>query len=137
MGSDSICLQLARLAVFTLCVTVLSAQTNTSAIAGQIKDATGGSVASATVTVTELGTGQARTSTASVDGEFVVPQLPPGRYDVKVEAKGFQTALASGVVLEIAQRARLDFTMKVGALSQQIDVSARAAVMDTDTASLG
>jgi hypothetical protein len=114
-----------------------SAQTNTSAIAGMITDDSGSSIPSATVTVTELGTGQVRTSAASASGEYVVPQLAPGKYDVKVEAKGFQTSLASGVTLEIAQRARLDFAMKVGALSQQVEVSAQAAVMDTDTASLG
>ena len=112
-----------------------SAQTNTSAIAGVITDETGATVPNATVTVTETATGQVRTTTAS--GEYVVSQLPPGKYDVKVSAAGFQTGLASGVTLDVAQRARLDFTMKVGQLSQQVEVTARAAVMDTDTASLG
>jgi hypothetical protein len=112
-----------------------SAQTNTSAIAGVITDESGAIVPSATVTVTETATGQVRTTSAS--GEYVVSQLPPGKYEVKIAAPGFQTALASGVTLDVAQRARLDFTMKVGALSQQVEVTARAAVMDTDTASLG
>jgi hypothetical protein len=112
-----------------------SAQTNTSAIAGVITDETGALVPSATVTVTETATGQVRTTSAS--GDYVVSQLPPGKYEVKVAAQGFQTALASGVTLDVAQRARLDFTMKVGQLSQQVEVTARAAVMDTDTASLG
>jgi len=112
-----------------------SAQTNTSAIAGVITDETGAAVPNATVTVTETSTGQVRTTSAT--GEYVVSQLPPGKYDVKVGAQGFQTALASGVTLDVAQRARLDFTMKVGQLSQQVEVTARAAVMDTDTASLG
>src|SRR5579884_3887042 len=120
-----------------LSMTGASAQTNTSAIAGVITDESGGAVPSATVTVTDIGTGQARTTTASASGEYVVPQLPPGKYDVKADAKGFQSGLASGVTLQIAQRARLDFTLKVGALSQQVEVSAHAGVMDTDTASLG
>ena len=120
-----------------LSISWASAQTNTSAIAGVITDETGSVVPSATVTVTELGTGQVRTSSASASGEYIVPQLPPGKYDVKVKAKGFETSLASDVILQIAQRVRLDFTMKVGALSQQVEVSAHAAVMDTDTASLG
>src|SRR5581483_11454758 len=120
-----------------LCAVGASAQTNTSAIAGVITDESGGAVPSATVTVTDVGTGQVRTTTASASGEYVVPQLPPGRYDVKADAKGFQSGLASSVTLQIAQRARLDFTLKVGALSQQVEVSAHAAVMDTDTASLG
>lgn len=111
------------------------AQTNTSAIAGVITDETGATVPSATITVTETATGQVRTTTAS--GEYVVSQLPPGKYEVKVSAPGFQTALASNVTLDVAQRARLDFTMKVGALSQQVEVTAHADIMDTDTASLG
>jgi hypothetical protein len=112
-----------------------SAQTNTSAIAGVITDETGATVPNATVTVTETATGQVRTTTAS--GEYVVSQLAPGKYEVKVSAQGFQTAVASGVTLDVAQRARLDFTMKVGQLSQQVEVTARDAVLDTYTASLG
>lgn len=114
-----------------------SAQTNTSAIAGVISDATGAVIPSATVTVTEIATGQARTSSGSATGEYVVSQLPPGKYEVKVTARGFETSVASGVTVEIAQRARLDFTMKLGAVSEQVEVQARATVMDTDTASLG
>lgn len=118
-------------------VGLMSAQTNTSAIAGVITDESGAVVPSATVTVTETATGQARTVNASAGGEYVVPQLAPGKYGVKVTAQGFETAVASSITLEIAQRARLDFTMKVGALTQQVEVDARAAVIDTDTASLG
>jgi Carboxypeptidase regulatory-like domain len=114
-----------------------SAQTNTSAIAGVITDKSGSVVPSATVTVTEIATGHVRSSSASAGGEYVVAQLPPGKYDVKAEAQGFETSLASGVTLEIAQRVRLDFTMAIGALSQEVQVNALATLMDTDTASLG
>ena len=113
------------------------AQTNTSAIAGTIKDESGSVVPSATVELTDLATGQVRTTTASTSGEYVVPQLPPSKYSLKVSAQGFEVSVASGVTVEIAQRARLDFTMKVGTLSQQVEVNAHAIVMDTDTASLG
>jgi hypothetical protein len=126
-----------RFALLAVSAGCLLAQTNTSALVGAITDETGAVVPSATVTVTELATGQVRVATASVTGEYVVPQLPPSKYEVKVTAKGFETSVASGVTLEIAQRARLDFTMKVGSLSQQIEVNAHATVMDTDTASLG
>lgn len=114
-----------------------SAQTNTSAIAGVVTDDTGSVLPGAAITATQVGTGQVHSVTTSANGEYVIPQLPPGRYDLKVSAKGFDTALASNVTLEIAQRARLDFTMKVGALSQEVQVTAQAAIMDTDTASLG
>ena len=125
---------IASVLFFSYCA---SAQTNTSAIAGVINDETGAVVPSATVTATEVATGQGRSVRASSTGEYVVPQLPPGKYEVKVTAPGFETSVAAGIVIEIAQRARLDFTVKVGTLSQQVEVDARAAVMDTDTASLG
>ena len=115
----------------------LYGQVNTSSIAGLLTDESGAVVPHATITVTQEGTGLVRTVTNSDSGEYVVPQLPPGRYSVKVEAAGFQSAVANNVALDIAQRARLDFTLHVGAVSQQIEVTGRAEVMDTDTASLG
>src|SRR5690242_5847591 len=115
----------------------LYGQVNTSSIAGLLTDESGAVVPHATITVTQEGTGLVRTVTNSDSGEYVVPQLPPGRYSVKAEAAGFQSAVANNVALDIAQRARLDFTLHVGAVSQQIEVTGRAEVMDTDTASLG
>ncbi len=115
----------------------LYAQVNTSSIAGLLTDETGAVVPHATITVTQEGTGLVRTVNNSESGEYVVPQLSPGRYSVKVEAPGFQSSVANNISLDIAQRARLDFSLHVGAVSQQIEVTGRAEVMDTDTASLG
>jgi hypothetical protein len=115
----------------------LCAQVNTSSIAGLLTDESGAVVPHAKITVTQDGTGLVRTVTNSDSGEYVVPQLSPGRYSVKAEANGFQSSVANNISLDIAQRARLDFTLHVGAVSQQIEVTGRAQVMDTDTASLG
>lgn len=112
-------------------------QVNTSSIAGLLTDESGAIVQHATVTVTQEGTGLVRTVNNSENGEYVVAQLPPGRYTVKVEAQGFQSAVANEVSLDIAQRGRVNFTLHLGAVSQQIDVTGRAEVMDTETASLG
>jgi Carboxypeptidase regulatory-like domain len=112
-------------------------QVNTSSIAGLLTDESGAVVPRATITVTQEGTGLVRTVTDSDTGEYVVTQLPPGRYTVKVEAQGFQASIANNVTLDIAQRARLDFSLRVGAVSQQLEVMGTALVLDTDTASLG
>jgi hypothetical protein len=112
-------------------------QVNTSSIAGLLTDESGAIVQHAKVTVTQEGTGLVRTVNNSDNGEYVVAQLPPGRYSVKVEAQGFQPAVANEVSLDIAQRGRVNFTLRLGAVSQQIDVTGRAEVMDTETASLG
>ncbi len=113
------------------------AQINTSAIAGVITDETGSAVPNATVTVTQASTGLVRKVQTSEAGEYVVPQLAPGRYEIAVEAKGFQPAAARNVDLAIAQRERVDFSLKVGAVSEQVNVEAHAEIAETDTASLG
>lgn len=113
------------------------AQTNTSAISGTITDESGSVVPNVSVTVTEDGTGLVRTVKNSDSGEYTVAQLPPGRYTVKVEATGFQSAVTNGLNLDIAQRARVDFTLHLGNVTQEIEVTAHAQLMDVDTASLG
>jgi hypothetical protein len=115
----------------------MGGQVNTSAISGLITDESGSIVPQVTITVTEEGTGSARTVKNAGNGEYSVPQLSPGRYTVRAEASGFRTAVASGVNLDIAQRTRIDFTMRVGEVKQEVEVTARAQIMDVDTASLG
>ncbi len=125
------------LSLFCLAGALAFAQTNTSTIAGVITDQSGGAVPDATVAITDAANGQVRTTHSSASGDYTVPQLPPGRYDLKVEAKGFQTAVSSNVTLDIAQRARVDITLQVGSTNSTIEVGAHADVLDTDTASLG
>lgn len=100
-------------------------------------DASGSALPNATVTVTGQETGSTRIIKSSDNGEYTVAQLSPGKYLVKVEASGFQSDVASGINLDIAQRARVDFTMRVGEMRQEIEVTARSQIMDVDTASLG
>jgi hypothetical protein len=127
----------ATLAALCLLPCFALAQVNSSTIAGIISDPTGAGIGNATVTITETATGQTRTVQTSDVGEYALPQLPPGHYDLRVEAKGFQTALSKDVVLDIAQRASVDITLQVGNTSSTVEVSAQANVLDTDTASLG
>ena len=124
-------------APFLLCPITLHAQVNTSAIAGIVTDSTGSVVPGAAVSVTQSSTGLVRKVTTSNNGEYVVAQLGPGSYEVKVEATGFQQGIARDVNLAIAQRERVDFALKVGAVSEQVEVTARAAIAETETASLG
>src|SRR5207253_7044654 len=86
------------------------AQVNTSAISGVVTDESGSVVPNASVTVTQAATGLIRKVETSTSGEYVVPQLGPGRYEVAVQATGFQPATARDVELAIAQRERVDFT---------------------------
>jgi hypothetical protein len=82
-------LPLAGLCLLAILAPRLHSQVNTSSVAGLVTDESGAVVQRATVTVTQEGTGFVRTIKNSDSGECVVPQLPPGRYGVKVEAQGF------------------------------------------------
>ncbi|MFN7918864.1 MAG: TonB-dependent receptor [Bryobacteraceae bacterium] len=114
------------------------AQTNTSSIAGLITDSTGAAIPGATVTVRQPATGFERQTTSSSAGEYVMPQLPPGKYEISAKATGFQGTLVQDVSLAIAQREVVNITMNVGQVSEEVTVSAQAAQLkETETASLG
>src|SRR5580704_10821566 len=70
-------------------------QTSQGTILGTVRDASGGAMAGATVTITNTGTNDARTATTGTDGGYRVPALEPGLYTVRVEAGGFKTLTVS------------------------------------------
>src|SRR6516165_5356764 len=90
------------------------AQTSASMV-GSVKDPTGATIASAQVTVSNSERGITRSTSSNSDGEWAVPALPAGKYDLSVSAPGFKKYEAKGVVLEVAQKARVDVAMQVGA----------------------
>ena len=72
------------------------------------------------------------------NGAYVVPALPSGSYDVTVTAKGFQKFQAKGVVLDVAQKSRVDITLTVGAVTEEVIVTGESvAQVDTQSAEIG
>jgi len=106
-------------------------------IIGEVKDPSGAIVAGAAVTVINADTNVARSTTTNDVGIYNVPSLPPGRYQVKVAASGFDTALRTNIELQVQQTARVDFALTVGQSSQTIEVTSLAATLTTDSASVG
>lgn len=106
-------------------------------ITGRITDASGAVIPGTYITLTNTGTGVDRKVTASDDGYYTVPLLLPGEYRVTVEHSGFRSAVRSGVVLEVDQRAELNFTLQVGAVSEQIEVTATVTRLNTSDGSQG
>lgn len=125
------------LAMSLLIVHVALAQTPTSTLTGQVLDTGGAAISNATVTVTNNGTGVARIVQSDSAGRYLVSNLNPGIYTVAVEATGFQSQLLHGVVLQVSQEATLNINMSVGQVSQTVNVTAAAAVTDTETSSEG
>lgn len=115
----------------------LIAQTLDTEILGTVSDPDAATVAGATVTISSLASGITRTVTTATDGKYEVRYLVPGEYTVEVRAAGFRTERRSGVVIQINQQARIDFTLKVGDVQQTIEVNAAAPLLQTENATLG
>src|ERR1700743_928852 len=112
-----------------ICVSsgILLAQTSGD-ITGVVKDQSGAIVGNAAVTATNIETNVARATVTNTSGIYSFPELTPGRYQVKVTAPGFETALVS-LELQVQQTARFDFDLKLGNASQTVEVTAGADLL--------
>ena len=116
---------------------VAFAQSTTAQLTGAVTDRSGASVPGASITVTNVATGITRTATTSEVGYYTAALLPPGNYSVRIEKQGFRTVTRSGIVLNVDQVVRLDLTLEVGSVSEAIDVTATAPLLESSTSSLG
>lgn len=95
---------------------------DTGVITGTVRDNSGAVIAGAEVKVTAAAGGNDRTTTTNSDGEYLAAGLPGGTYNLTIAAKGFKTYKAEGVVLRIAQKARVDATLAVGNVQTEVIV---------------
>jgi hypothetical protein len=111
---------------------------DTATLNGTVHDTTGAVVAGASVTVSNATIGMNKTTSANGDGDWVIPYLPSGAYDVSITANGFKTYQAKGVVLRVGQKARMDVTLEVGSLSSEVVVAGQGvAQVETQSAQVG
>ena len=115
----------------------IAAQNERGTILGHVMDSSGAAIAGAKVTVRNENTGIGTTFLTTSTGDYVVVNLIPGIYDVSVENEGFQIGTAKGLVLQVDQTLRQNFTMQVGTVQQQIEVSANAQMLQSDNATIG
>ena len=113
------------------------AQLPTGTILGTARDASGGAVASANVTVRNTETGLTRTISTGDDGAYRFAGLPVGHYEVKVEKEGFKSTTQKGVVLDVSQEVVTNFALEVGATATQVIVTGEAPVVNTTSGQLG
>ncbi len=126
------------LAVLFLCVPVTRAQSGTTgALTGTVTDPSGAVIAGATVTATNVGTGQARTDTTDANGSYKFSLLPAGNYSLKISAAGFKTSEIASVTVNATETAVLNQSLAVGAQSEQITVESTTQRLQTQNATMG
>ena len=120
-----------------LFASVAWAQLYTGLLTGVVTDPSGGVVPNAAVTATDVGKGfKYKTSTDSV-GRYLLRPLPPATYQLTVEARGFRTALRSGIVLNVNENATVDVSLQVVGTTQKVEVIAAAPLLQAQDATTG
>ncbi len=124
-----------------LCVFLLPgavfAQYENGSIVGTVRDGSGAVVSGATVTVTNIATGVVNTRTTNDSGDYEVPALRVGQYNVVISHDGFSPARATDITVSVASRQRIDLTLKVGETATTVEVSGVSLQVETDTSERG
>ncbi len=115
----------------------LFSQSSQGTIQGGVFDQTGGAIAGAMVTVTDVARGLTRNLTADDAGQYVAASLNPGTFTVRAEAKGFRAVEHTGVLVQVGQNIRVDLTLQPGEQTQAITVTSELPAIDTTDATLG
>lgn len=124
-------------ALVFVCPFVLLAQSDRGAITGRVLDPSSAAVPNAAVVAVNQATGVKYSGSSNETGNYALPQLPPGRYEVTVEAPGFRRSVHKDVEINVAQTLTLNVSLEVGQVTEAVEVSAAAAVLQTSTSDLG
>lgn len=128
------------LRVFTLTVLFTLAarsQVVTATLTGIVTDPTGASVAGAKVKAVNTGTNLSREAVTDSAGVYTIPALSPGEYRLEVEQPGFKRQVLPGIVLQVAQEARVNVALQVGEVSESVTVASAAPLVNSENATVG
>jgi len=102
-----------------------------------VRDPSGAPVPGAAVTLTRQATGETRRAVTNNEGLYSFPLIEPGDYRVNVAHTGFKSTSIANIAVLFQQRARVDVTLEVGELSQRVEVTAEARLLNTEDAAVG
>jgi len=125
------------LSIPALMFVTAEAQLYMASLTGVVKDSSGAVVPAAQVTLTDIDEGLIYRTTSNSSGVYLLRNVPPGAYSLRVQAKGFKTTLREAVTLTVAQSGSIDLTLEVGVLNETVDVSSTAPLLNTQTATTG
>jgi len=120
-------------AVAILMAGLAAAQLGRGTFTGSVTDKTGAAIPGVRVVATNTGTGAKFVTVTTAEGNFTLPNLPIGVYDLSFEAQGFNKHIQRGVELSVAEVRRVDVTLEVGSVSQSIEVTAALPRLQTDS----
>jgi len=123
--------------IFALSAISALAQIDRGAIVGKVTDASGAVIPKANVTVTNKATGVNIATQANDAGEYQVLALIPGVYSVRVSAPGFDTMVRDNLEVHVQDRLSIEATLKVGSVNQEVVVTGREPLLQTQTADVG
>ncbi|MBV9401587.1 MAG: TonB-dependent receptor [Bryobacterales bacterium] len=126
-----------RLVVALVFTAAIAYPQATSQIQGVVQDASGAAIPGAEVKATQTDTGVVRSVTTSAEGTYVLPDLPIGPYKFEVSKSGFAAYEQTGIVLQVATNPTIDVQLRVGAVSERVQVEANAAQVELQTTSIG
>jgi hypothetical protein len=123
--------------IISVCATLAYAQRDLGTITGTVTDPTGAVVSGAKVVLTEVSTATRQETVTDNSGIYVRTLLRPGTYTVEVGAAGFKTAVQRNILLGSGDRVGVNLTLAVGEISQSVEVSSAAPLLQTETTTLG
>jgi protocatechuate 3,4-dioxygenase beta subunit len=112
-------------------------QTSDAVLVGIVVDASGAAAAGANVSAVNKGTGVARSVVTNEAGAYRIGPLVPGEYEVRTSLAGFKTKVQGGVILQTGAVLKVDMSLEVGDVSERIEVSAAAPILQTQETSVG
>jgi hypothetical protein len=111
-------------------------QVTTGDFTGRITDSKGAAVPNVTVTATNKATGQSRSVQSNGDGDFLIPRLVPGVYDLTAEGQNFSKALVKDLELNVGTKQTVNIELKPGQISETVEITADAAAVETTRSEL-
>ncbi len=129
---NPICLLAALLLPFGLYAQAVSI----ASVTGRVTDDQGATMAGAQIKMVGIETGSVANATSNADGMYTLPSLPIGAYTLEATFAGFQTYVQNGIVLRVGDQVQINVPMKVGNVTERVEVTANAAMIQTQASTI-
>src|SRR5262249_35908308 len=120
-----------------LCSALVAAQESRATISGAVTDPSGAAIPGAKITATEIRTGVKSSTVSDASGQYTLPFLPPGQYEIQVGEQGYRPFIRKALQVTSGDHPVIDARLQIGAANDVVTVTAEAPLLDTANASTG